>query len=399
MTRSPSPLPHDGRRGGSPGTRCSGRGCRTDPRRSPGRSATACASSSAVVETTKPGVQKPHWRPCSAWNAACTGDSSPSTARPSTVVISAPSACTANTRHDRTASPSSRTVQAPHTPCSHPRCVPVRPQSSRRASARSLRGSTVRSRRSPLAVKETEVSGMASIMIARATARLTTAAAMRRRSAPGRVQVVRWFQPNRRKVADLRCIDSSASAPTSARSATSARMGVAATPNRAMVARSPGRRRPAHRRRIRRWRNRRVGGRPPRRRSPTRPPQTGKRTATSSSSSPAMSPTCRRRSRRPAPPHCRRPAMSISASSASATAGILGGRIGVGDRPAERAAVADLEVADQRRGRGQERNVAGLQLTLANHRPTTRCPFIRSSRAAMHAIRGRRGWRSGRAGG
>ena len=49
--------------------------------------------------------------------------------------------------------------------------------------------------------------------------------------------------------------------------------------------------------------------------------------------------------------------------------GILGGRIGVVEGPAERdAVVADLEVADQRRGRGQERNVADFQLTLADHR-------------------------------
>ena len=36
-----------------------------------------------------------------------------------------------------------RTVHAPHTPCSQPRCVPVRPQSSRRKSASVLRASTV----------------------------------------------------------------------------------------------------------------------------------------------------------------------------------------------------------------------------------------------------------------
>ena len=43
MTWRPSPPPHDGPRGGSPGIRCSGRGCRTGPRGSPGRSGTACA--------------------------------------------------------------------------------------------------------------------------------------------------------------------------------------------------------------------------------------------------------------------------------------------------------------------------------------------------------------------
>jgi hypothetical protein len=40
-------------------------------------------------------------------------------------------------------------VQAPHTPCSQPKWVPVRPQSSRKKSARVLRGSTTALRRVP----------------------------------------------------------------------------------------------------------------------------------------------------------------------------------------------------------------------------------------------------------
>src|SRR5690606_21950776 len=48
----------------------------------------------------------------------------------------------ANTRQERIGLPSTMTVQAPHTPCSHPTCVPVRPQSSRRVSASVLRCST-----------------------------------------------------------------------------------------------------------------------------------------------------------------------------------------------------------------------------------------------------------------
>src|SRR5438094_221210 len=57
-------------------------------------------------------------------------------ARPSTVRTLVPSAWTANIRQERTGWSSISTVQAPQTPCSQPRCVPVRPQSSRSASAK-----------------------------------------------------------------------------------------------------------------------------------------------------------------------------------------------------------------------------------------------------------------------
>ena len=60
--------------------------------------------------------------------------------RPSTVSTRQPSAWTAKTRQERVGSPSTSTVHAPHAPCSQPRCVPVRPHSSRRRSARSRRG-------------------------------------------------------------------------------------------------------------------------------------------------------------------------------------------------------------------------------------------------------------------
>src|SRR5882757_5429136 len=74
--------------------------------------------------------------------ALCSGCSVLPFANPSTVRIGLPCACTANIRQDRTASPPTITVQAPQTPCSQPMCVPVRPQSSRMASTRVLRGST-----------------------------------------------------------------------------------------------------------------------------------------------------------------------------------------------------------------------------------------------------------------
>src|ERR1700710_1952810 len=46
------------------------------------------------------------------------------------------------------------TEQAPHTPCSHPRCVPVRLNSSRRKSARVSRGGTDRRTSLPFTVAE-----------------------------------------------------------------------------------------------------------------------------------------------------------------------------------------------------------------------------------------------------
>ncbi len=65
-----------------------------------------------------------------------------SSSSPSIVVTSAPSACTASIRHERAETPSTSTVHEPQTPCSQPRCVPVRPSSSRRKSASVRRSST-----------------------------------------------------------------------------------------------------------------------------------------------------------------------------------------------------------------------------------------------------------------
>src|SRR5262249_2439079 len=45
-------------------------------------------------------------------------------------------------RQERAAAPLYRMVQAPQTPCSHPRCVPVRLSSSRRKSASVMRPET-----------------------------------------------------------------------------------------------------------------------------------------------------------------------------------------------------------------------------------------------------------------
>src|SRR5581483_11568200 len=84
--------------------------------------------------------------------ACCSTESCPSGARPSTVVTSQPLACTANIRHARAERPSTSTVQAPHTPCSQPRCVPVRLSSWRRKSASVSRASTTRAYDLPFTV-------------------------------------------------------------------------------------------------------------------------------------------------------------------------------------------------------------------------------------------------------
>ena len=56
----------------------------------------------SVAAIRIPGVQKPHCSACCSRKARCSGFSSPSAARPSTVRISAPSAWTASSRHERT---------------------------------------------------------------------------------------------------------------------------------------------------------------------------------------------------------------------------------------------------------------------------------------------------------
>ena len=99
------------------------------------------ASSSAAV-ISMPGVQKPHCSALRATNAACRSAISPVSVSPSMVTTSAPSACTASIRQPRTTAPSTRTEQAPHTPCSQPRCEPVRPRSVRRKSTRCWRTGT-----------------------------------------------------------------------------------------------------------------------------------------------------------------------------------------------------------------------------------------------------------------
>ena len=105
------------------------------------------------------------------------------------MTTSAPSACTANIRHDRTASPSTRTVQAPHTPCSHPRCVPVRPRSSRSTSASVLRGSTVTRRAAPLTVIDDRVDRRRLIGVRSSSSMIAVASSTARRQASATIAV------------------------------------------------------------------------------------------------------------------------------------------------------------------------------------------------------------------
>ena len=89
-----------------------------------------------------PGVQNPHWRPCSSLKPSWSGCSSLAVARPSTVLISCPSAWTASIVQDFTARPSTSTVHAPQLVVSQPMCVPVSPSPRRIRWESSSRGST-----------------------------------------------------------------------------------------------------------------------------------------------------------------------------------------------------------------------------------------------------------------
>ncbi len=99
-----------------------------------------------------PAVQNPHWKPCSARNARCTGLSGASpasaasdspgawsgpvtaccaAARPSIVVTSASAARNAGKMQLCTGTPSTCTVHAPQSPASQPFLTPNQPCSRR----------------------------------------------------------------------------------------------------------------------------------------------------------------------------------------------------------------------------------------------------------------------------
>src|SRR6266851_7457013 len=113
----------------------------------------------ATLVISMPGVQYPHWSPCSAMKLSCNGWSLPSCSSPSTVVISRPWACTAKRVQDFTGRPSSSTVHAPQWLVSQPMWVPVRRRFSRIRCTRRRRGSTSASCFSPLIATLTSISG------------------------------------------------------------------------------------------------------------------------------------------------------------------------------------------------------------------------------------------------
>src|SRR5690348_343017 len=127
----------------------------------PTASMTSCSdgdeflSSSAVADTSIPGVQAPHcaapWTRKEVCKRLCMGDR---LARPSTVVTSHPATWPAATRQAHTGSPSSSTVQAPQSPASQPTFVPVRPRSSRNTRERRRLPATLTSTLRPLTEKE-----------------------------------------------------------------------------------------------------------------------------------------------------------------------------------------------------------------------------------------------------
>src|SRR3989454_960006 len=106
-----------------------------------------------------PGVQKPHWRPCSSMKPSWIAWSLPSVSRPSTVRTSRPSAWTARIVQDFTALPSRRIVHAPQFVVSQPMCVPVKLRFSRRKCTSRVRVSTVADRRAPFTVTWTFTNG------------------------------------------------------------------------------------------------------------------------------------------------------------------------------------------------------------------------------------------------
>src|SRR3989442_7637033 len=107
---------------------------------------------SARLVSIIPGVQKPHWSPCSCLKAAWIGCSRPPAASASTVVTCWPSAWTASMVQDFTGVPSTSTVQAPQWVVSHPMWVPVSLSLSRKKCTRRSRGSTSALLFSPLTV-------------------------------------------------------------------------------------------------------------------------------------------------------------------------------------------------------------------------------------------------------
>src|SRR5690242_10795436 len=116
------------------------------------------SSRSARVVISIPGVQNPHWSAWRSWKPIWIGSSCPSTSSDSTVRTSCPLHIAARVVHDFTGRPSTWTTQAPQLDVSQPQWVPVRPSVSRMKWTSSMRGSTSCETRVPLTVMVTSIS-------------------------------------------------------------------------------------------------------------------------------------------------------------------------------------------------------------------------------------------------
>ena len=344
-----------------PGSRCSGRGCRTAPRGSRRRSGSGCrAGTRSPTRRTRECRSRTAARgsrgtPPAPWRGRRPGEP-----MPSIVVTSVPSACTANTRHERTAAPSISTVHAPHTPCSQPRCVPVRWHCSRRKSARVTRGSTVASCARPLTVSRTGTSCMARLRggrgpRARHHGRAHSLAVRRGAVQVGGDRRQAGHRPGDRPPPARR---PSIGRPVSSASAASARSGVDPRPIRPMAHRrirsSPSSSMPTVAPAIAKSPWRRANSSTAK---PVRPIQIGNRTPTrSSSGSMLVLQRPSKKSRAAMVRRTRRRDDLHARVERQRDGRVLRRGVGVRDRSAERAAVADLEVADERRRLREQRH-------------------------------------------
>ena len=127
--RAPRPA---GRRRRCARSRCTGRCCRTAPRRSASASARRCGRAGRGPPSPAPACRtRTARRRRRRTPAGRRSVRSPSPAMPSIVTIGTPTALAARTRHEHTSSPSTSTLHEPHSPCSHAPLAPYSPSRSR----------------------------------------------------------------------------------------------------------------------------------------------------------------------------------------------------------------------------------------------------------------------------